>query len=378
MTQITAVPPRRNFALWALVLLGAGLLSIMPLALLESPFAPAGPGAALSFDRTRVAYFAFDTGADTLWLADPQQPSNRSSVLTIEHAPEYGVIPSLAPDRRRLAYNVLPPETRAPAPDSPAQLWVVSLTGTPPMMLAQDTDLLVPAAWSPDGASVVFRRSDATSGQLVSVPSAGGSESILVESPDGLFPVGFINDGERLLYISLSEQGSDLRSVGASGGDDGLIGRLSEGLTRDWTLSPDGRHLAYLDLTFTATEAASRAYVFDILTGSRLEAGAAESDAFSPAWDAAGRLIVGQLRRDGRPAPATVVKPGEDGEGMLTAPDAGFDVPLAADAAGVAVTSFDGNSLMNPGRASLVVVDPAGVRREIATGEVTFLGWITP
>jgi hypothetical protein len=113
-----------------------------------------------------------------------------------------------------------------------------------------------------------------------------------------------------------------------------------------------------------------------VASGERTAEGAADSDAFSPAWGADGSLVVGQLS-GGTSTAATRIESGTSS--ALTAPKRGFDVPLAADSqAGLAVTSFDGNSINNPGRASLVVVGPDGSRREIASGEVTFLGWISP
>ncbi len=381
MAQITAAAQRGKFALWSLVLVGVGLLSILPLTVLNSnTTGTTGPGAApvaLSFDRNRVAYFEFSIRGDTLWLADPASPSERVSALTIPHAPDYGVVPSLSADRRGVAYNVLPADTRAPGPDAPAQLWSVSLLDLKPVLIASDVDLLVPATWSPDGTTLVFRRSNGEVAQLVAIPAKGGSERSLVESTDGLFPVGFSSDGANLLCTGLSDAGTVLYEVSLDGGDVRAIGILSDGLTRDWSLAPDATRIAYLEMGVDGPFTSASAFIFDLATGERTLFGAEEAVAFSPRFMDDGSLVIGQLKSTSGSTSAIVIS--NEGTTPLTPPARGFDVPLEAlTTAGTAVTSFDGTSVVNPGRATLVVVDPQGVRREIASGEVTFLGWITP
>jgi hypothetical protein len=40
------------------------------------------------------------------------------------------------------------------------------------------------------------------------------------------------------------------------------------------------------------------------------------------------------------------------------------------------VRSFDGVSAVSPGRPTLTLVDRGGVRHAVASGEVTFVGWM--
>jgi hypothetical protein len=371
MARIAAAPQRRtNLALWALVLLGVGLLSLLPLTLIENDAGTATTAstALLTSTTTRIAYFGFDRTDDTLWLADPANPEARVKGLTIAHAPDYGIIPTLSPDRRSVAYLVLPPNTAAPGPDAPADLWVTSIEGGEPKLLASGADLLVHAVWTPDQQGLVYR-SSGDSFQLLRAPLDGSPPTELVSSANALFPVAFA--GNDLYYVELDDSGSRLKSTSGA-----ISIKLSNGLTRDWALSPDGKQLAYLEMTLSGQQATSRAFVLDLATGERTQVGATDNDAFSPAWSADGSLVIGQLG-SGASSPAALIEHGTTA--TLTPPRRGFDVPLAADpGAGLAVTSFDGNSIINPGRASLVVVGPDGTRREIASGEVTFLGWITP
>ena len=66
------------------------------------------------------------------------------------------------------------------------------------------------------------------------------------------------------------------------------------------------------------------------------------------------------------------------GEGAFKAPINGFDVPLlqAPGNAGVIVSSFDGASTSSPGDSALTLLASDGARKRIASGDVTFLGWV--
>jgi Tol biopolymer transport system component len=377
MVQIAVPQPRQNPLLWAAVLLATALLGLLPLAVARP--GPGGSSAAppAEFDRVRVAYFEFGRTVDTLVLVDPHS-SQRLRSLTLEHAPEYGVVPGLSPDGRRVAYNLLPPETRVPGPDAPAQLWVADIASAEARLAASDVDLLVAPLWSPDGGGLVFRRSSAGEGphELLLAGTAAGSERSLIASDAALFPIAFSPDGGALYFAALTEYGSTLYRLSAAGGPPDAMAQLSSGLTRDWALSPDGSRLAYLEMTLEGRDASSRAFVLDLKTGERTPAGQPGANAFNPRWDAAGRLYVGQLAGS---IPGGIAVTGPGSQTSLTPPDRGFDVPLAVHPeAGAAVTSFDAPSVLNPGRATLVVIGADGARHPITSREVTFLGWITP
>ncbi len=384
MAHITAEPRRRHFAPWLIALLGVGLLLLLPLLSAGLPHGEhVNAPAAAPASGSRIAYFQFNRQADTLWLADPAHPDQRVGGFSVSHAPDYGIVPSLAPDGHRLVYNVLPPDTPIPGPDAAAQLWLADARSSdPPALLAKDVDLLVPAVWSSDGSSVVFRRSGANADdtyELASVPTTGGSETTLVTSKtDALFPIGYSADGARFYFVRLNDTGSFLASVDTATGAETQIAQLADGLTRDWSLSPDRGRLAYLSIDGSdASNVASSAEVLDIASGAVQPVGDAGDDAFSPRWDANGNLVLGQLASGAASTAAQII--GSNSTTALTAPSKGFDVPLAIDAGGsIAVRSFDGASATNPGRAVLTVIDGAGARHQIASGEVTFLGWINP
>ncbi len=263
--RTTAAPRHSGLATWALLALAlALLLSLVAGFFMEQ----AAPRAAVSSAGAgeRVAYLEFGRGADSLWLADPARPADRVLIRRIDHAPDFGALATLAPGGGSLAYTLLPPDTVAPAPDALAELWVAPLAGDgEPRLLAGGVDLLVPPVWSADGATVVFRRSRPDF-QIAGLDLVSGAERTLVVSAGAaLFPVAFAPNG-RLLYVALDGDGSRLFAVAADGSSE-LIAPLADGLTRDWSLAPAGDRLAYLELTFSATELSSRARILDLGTG---------------------------------------------------------------------------------------------------------------
>jgi hypothetical protein len=327
-------------------------------------------------------YVEFGVHADTVWIAAGSDPSERIEALTVPHAPEYGAFFSLAPDGQRIAYTVLPPGTPAPSPDAPAELWIAYLQDeTAPRRVAADADLLVEPVWSPDGASLVFRRSDSAverAGEfsLVALELRSGRETILAATSDvALFPVAFSDGGASFSYATLSPSGSDLQVVELATGSRRTL-RLSDELTRDWELTQAGDRLAFLVLTTDGGRYSARAATLEIETGALTIAPAGSWDELGPTWTADGAgLTFGRLT-PGLGGSAVVQTGGRTT--ALAGPALGFDVPLAwsADGALLAVQTFDGASITEPGRSALALVGRDGSRDLVAAGEVTFVGWL--
>jgi len=373
--------PRQASSLLSLVIAGLGVTLLLLLLLsFIAETRPPPTGEVAGVTTQRLAYLQFSATQDTLWLADPAAPHEREALLTIPHAAQYGAIPVVSPDRSRFAYTVLPPSVARPKPDSPAELWVVSVRGGEPQLLARDVDLLVRPVWSADGQSLVFRRSTDREHQLVLAALSGGPERVLAASNStSLFPVGFSADGSTLYYTSLSEgEGTDLRSVELSTGEDHAVASLSNGLTRDWALSPDGTRLVFLDVALTETEVASRASVLDLETGALTPVTGPDEIALGPVWNDAGVLTLGVFV----PASGDAFLLHLDGEARsrTDGPAIGFDVPLAYDATtrSYLVRAFENDSIAAPGGSTLVLVSPDGERTLIAEGETSLVGWTVP
>jgi len=350
-----------------------------------------GPGAAAFTAREHVVYAQFGLASDIIYATAAADSSDRQKLLEIPHAREFGIVPSMSPDGRAFVYTVLPPETVAPAPDSPADLWLASLDGAGPALIGRGFDLRVRPVWAPDATRVVARRSgvvlapgpapaalgpgsafSTTDGpyELVLVRLATGAVSPLVSSEDALFPVGFTPDGLAFYYTSISLDGSDLNRLDLASGASVLAAHLSDDISRDWALSPDGGRLAFVTLAQYGARTSSSVHVRDIATGETVTS-VLPADEFGPSWSPAGDLTYGRLT--GSRSTTAVVVAG----GAIAGPARGFDVPLAWSGSGasIAVRTFDGLSVSAPGRATLSVLTPGGARRAIASGEVTFIGW---
>jgi hypothetical protein len=368
----------RRLAAIVLILTGIGCLALALVALLRAP--TSAPPLLLG-DRPQVAYFEFGIGADTLYIADPLVPAERRRLMVLPHASDFGVVPALAPDGRRFAFASLPANLKAPSAETPAELWLAEIAAdAEPLLIARGVDLLVPAVWSPDGGNLIFRRSRAPTPsrpgefRLFALDVATGAERELAYSEsNALFPVAVAPDGSRLYYVELGFDGSRLNATDLASGASRQIAVLSDGITRDWTLSPSGDRLAYLVMELSSGVISSRAHVLNLDTGIATPA-TITSDAFSPKWTSTGALVLGRASQGD--APGGLVS--DSNALTLPAPTRGFDVPLAASAAtgAMAVRTFDGSSAMAPGNAVLAVLTPDGARLTIASGEVTFLGWI--
>jgi Tol biopolymer transport system component len=355
---------------WLAALFPAVLLLLLVLALLLNLPRTSSGGAAS--DGPRIAYFEFGLRQDTLWLTDPLEPKNRDRAFRVPHAPEFGVIPGAAPDGRHLAFTALEPETRAPSAEAPAGLWLADVTsGGPPRLLTSGVDLRVRPVWSSDGESVAYRRTAGDGYALALLPANGGRERVLARSSDALFPVA-ARDG-RLYYVALGSGGSTLHAVEIAGGSMSALAQLSDGLTRDWTLSPDGKRLAFLALGLDPTAVSSQAFVLDLVTGGLTPLTDASVDAFGPVWSESGRLLVGSLDRQS--GSGRLVLEGQT-EFPVPPPQRGFDVPLmAVPSGGYIVRSFTGGSAAQPAVSTLTFIGADGMRRVIASGEVMFAGW---
>jgi hypothetical protein len=354
---------------------GVVLLVLLLLSFALETRAPATTPAAGTAPTGHVAYFQFGTTADTLWLASAADPSVRDAVFTAPHAREYGVVPSLSPNGRDMVYAALEPSIPAPAPDSPAELWYAPLTGIEPRVITNGVDLRVAPVWSPDAKRIVFRRSDATSYSLVEMPFDGGAERILAMSSSdyALFPVGFTPDGSTFYHVSLGRDGSQLIALDTASGHLTIAALLSNGLTRDWTLSADGSQIAYLAMNYTPEAISSRAYVLTLASGDIEPLTDLNVSAFGPVWDTQGGLVVGTLTPGGEGSFVQV----QDGRtSQVLGPDAGFDVPLEYLPGGAyLVRAFEGASAAAPGRASLTLIESSGERHVVSTSDVTFVGW---
>ncbi len=159
---------------------------------------------------------------------------------------------------------------------------------------------------------------------------------------------------------------------------------LSDQLVRVYSLSPDASRVAFLVQGLVGGEPVTRTYIADIkakqVSSLDIVGGLAAGDQLSPIWHPDGdKVSFGQLPSGADPGRVAIVPLDGSEATSLPPPEQGFDQPLSwsPDGKFLAVSSFPGASLGNPGLPRLVFVSPAGQRPAAPEGaEFEPVGWV--
>lgn len=181
-----------------------------------------------------------------------------------------------------------------------------------------DFDYLSAMAWAHDGGRIALTRTSSlanstetlTAVSEVTTASGAVAEIGRFEGASQVVPVGYSLDGERVFVVVVDQSGSALWSLRRRQAS--MLTRFSAGPTRDWSLSPDGTRLAFVDR---------------LGVGERAYAGRILMIATEKVTDAAdGGNQLGAVWRRGA---ATADFGGPDGSLMLTEPSPGaYVLPL--------------------------------------------------
>lgn len=375
-------PRIRPRALLLLLVPLAGVLALLGAVLLRD--APGGDARGDASPGATIVFAEFGPRADRVYTAPATDPARRTLVTVVDHVEGWGINPAPAMAGSRVAYTVLPPDAE-PRRDAPAELWLLDVATNQRTRLASDADLLAQPRFDRDGGALAYRSTTADGRQeLIRVDLATRLRRVMhtADGGFGAYPIGFANDGS-LLFATLSITGTDVHRV-TDGEAPQLVVHASDQIARDWRLSPDGRELSYVAPELLAERWVHRLSVVSVDEGGRRELestpGGATAEQFAPVWTPDGRAItVGREAYPQRSVRALTLAVTGGEWRPLPAPERGFDVPLgwSPDGGYLAARSFDGVSSSDPGRESVVVISPDGVRREVAAPtEVIFLGWL--
>lgn len=279
------------------------------------------------------------------------------AIATVPHLPGYSSRGAVSPDGRYLALVVATSGT----PSQPvAQLLRVTLANGEVRSLADGFPYLQTPVWSNDGRSVALTREPEPGTVLVVSVDIGGGERVLFrrERVAGVYPVGFAPDGT-LYSVVIDQRGSVL----LRGGEEVRV--LSNGLTREWALSPDGRQLAFVEVIEGGKRFVGRVVPTEagavVAQAAQLEDGRQRR---GMAWDPrTGRLLFAE-------------DPGAGG-GALAQGSQGIDLPVAfaPDGSALVVQHWSGSSFADPGQPSYQVLR-AGTRYPLPLSRV--FGWAAP
>jgi hypothetical protein len=160
--------------------------------------------------------------------------------------------------------------------------------------------------------------------------------------------------------------------------------KLSDQIARDYDLSPDRKHLAYLSPGLVEGEFTLRAFTADLpgKTAAALPAeGLPPGDHLRPLWHPDGtRLAIGLLPEGGDTGAVALVPLAGGTPGFLPAPERGFDVPAAwaTDGIFMSVINYSGDSLGNAENPRIDLVAQTGQRVVVAEGaQFEVIGWFT-
>ena len=164
----------------------------------------------------RFVYATSSHGEPEIWLHESD--GNERPVLTQSAFPpgtgSWFSNPALSPDGGRLAVRQIPPTGQA-------AIWIASVAGGTPVRLTNDSGTERMAAWSPDGARVVYNRTKDGIGSIMIAKTSGQATPIeLVRTPVLLMP-DWSPTGEWIVYAGgkdtwalISPDGKEKRDLG--------------------------------------------------------------------------------------------------------------------------------------------------------------------
>jgi hypothetical protein len=365
----TRYAPRRAHVpyWWILATAVAALIAIGPVAAAVFVSLTGGGAARTAFAAAPAGDYAVlvrpEAESDVV-VAVPAAGGAAADIAKVPRLPGYTSYGAVSPDGRRVALVTADGGTQS---RPVATLLVVELDTGRLSRLAEGVDYLQTPVWAPDGTSIVVSRTGGGDGPAVGVSIlrvglSGAGEQVVAEARDvlGAYPVGFDGAG-RLVHVAVEARGS----VAYRDGLEVVV--LARGITRDWRLSPDGTHMAFVE---TSTASGVRYYgrIVALEGGAEAFAQSADVQSLGVAW------------RPGSGAATFGVEPGGAATDNAAHAQArpGFDIPLGYSADGrlLVVQRWSGTSFAAPGDASLEIVGPDGGRTAL-DGYGRFYGWAT-
>ncbi len=105
----------------------------------------------------RFVYREYGAKEDIIWRVVPWDPAQRERLVGIPHREGYGVVASISPDGRMLAYLSLPDDAESET-SSQAEAYVFDLKKGSNRLVAGGFDYTFRPLWSPDGQLLFLRR----------------------------------------------------------------------------------------------------------------------------------------------------------------------------------------------------------------------------
>lgn len=208
--------------------------------------------------------------------------------------------PSFSPDGRNLAYSARG-GAAASGPGDTFHIWVRALPAGPPQQWTEGPGSDTCPVWSPDGASLAFRRLVDDRAQYLLIPSAGRTPATVRKVAETAAPeddaperatISWMRDGESLAVVwTEGDRPPAIFAAPLAAGSPRRITDPPAGSTGDSSpaISPDGQTLAFVRGT---REEAGDIWLCDLNGGSLRQLTFEASPIRGVAWTADGRDVV--------------------------------------------------------------------------------------
>ncbi len=400
----------------------------------DTPTPPPEPSA------FRFVYREPGQDADVIWRVNPADPSQREQLARVNHPPGRGISATLSADGKSMLYTLMPPGALDPTGQADAYTLVFA-TGkteqiaqrvdlrTRPLpspdgqlvyfrgndrqdVLIIQIDLSRPKE-DPERDKEIIRVNQATFVSLLpigfskeDVQNVGNEKMYLIQVRGGTQGGTSVASYVPVSLAAISATATALAppppeapppeppppeepppepppSPTQPPPATTFIVQISDQNARDCRLSPDAKKVACVAPALVEGQILTQTVIADLVRKSTAPLpgeGLGGSGQLRPAWHPDGdKVSVGQLPSGPTGASVAIVQLGGGQPTLLTPPPRGFDVPLswAPDGRFLAVTSYEGDSVANPGLPRLVFLSPGGQRVIAAEGvEADPLGWV--
>ncbi|MBI5946621.1 MAG: hypothetical protein HY875_00600 [Chloroflexi bacterium] len=325
---------------------------------------PTASGASLARVHS-IAYTLPEATVDGLFVRKDQPGDQPRRIASFPYALNFHARGRAAPTGDRLAVLSI-----ADLSTAAARLSVVDAVSGELREAAGLYDYTSEIAWSGDGSRIAVVRSKPADGTgrtaatVFEIAAASGAGTPIARFDDVFVvaPVGYAADGQRLFVAVIDSSGSTLWAARA--GKLEKVALLSPGRTRDWTLSPGGARMAYIEVLGNG-EGGSSGKVVLTATGAITSSGIAGAQ-LGVAWDP--RTGVAQFG-------------GPGGTLQLSSPSAteSYVVPLAWSPDGTSLVAAVCNRPAEATASCVQTIEVATAERRLRIADeagIGFAGWV--
>ena len=328
-------------------------------------------------------YSRFNPNYDEIYFT-PESDWDEGQLLTvIEHSPNFSIVPAEGIVNNSIAFLVKPPGNMDTLPTG--ELWLLDLKTGKRNLLASDPDIGVKPIWTRDGTHLMYRRVRQQVQELVELELSTQTRTVYAVQraySRGLFPLGEGDLGSQY-YVEIFSTGVFVSKHSQSETEPEICFKISDTFARDFSISPDGQKMIYLQTVIQSERLFFQTYLAEIDCRDqqpRALLGENPTEQYSPIWSPIEQTVTIGTNIVGRQKSGIMLSNGDFLDFIPLPPgQTGFDVPIvwSHDEDYLLTKSFDGLSSANPGYGMIYVIDrETGMRYKVdESPETRIFGW---